>query len=157
MSVFLPRIHPIPLLFVAGFAIVIAVNGIMVWIAIDSFSGLYSDHAREHGMHYNEMVAEQQARDRLGWRANLAWRPEARRLEIEMSQADGSPLRGAAMSLELVRPAEKMPPFGVAMDDLGDGRFAGYVDLPERGNWDLDIVVEAEGQRYAITKRAFLR
>ena len=151
------RFHPIPLLFVAGFAIVIAVNGILVWFAVSSFSGLYSDHAREHGLRYNDIVAEQQARDRLGWKASVAWRPEAHRLEIAMTQADGRPLQDAAMTVELIRPAEKRTPLGVDMHDLGDGHFAGHVDLPERGNWDLDIVVEVAGKHFAVTKREFLR
>jgi len=157
MTAFSFRIHSIPALFVAGFAIVIAVNGVMIWLAISSFSGLYSDRAREHGVHYNQIVAEQQARDGLGWHAEVNWRPESRRLEVVMTQADGGPLRGAVMSVELARPAEKRTPVGVPMGDLGDGRFAGYVDLPERGNWDLDIFVDAHGQHFAETKRAFLR
>ena len=39
------RSRYIPWLFVAGFAIVIAVNGVMVWFAVGSFSGLYTDRA----------------------------------------------------------------------------------------------------------------
>ena len=43
----------IPWLFVAGFAIVIAVNTVMIWFAVGSFSGLYASKPRESGLHYN--------------------------------------------------------------------------------------------------------
>lgn len=147
----------VPLLFVAAFALVIAVNGTMMWLAISSFSGLYSGHARERGLHYNDIVAAQADRDALGWKVENAWRPQSGRLEITVARADGAPLAGARVRVDLVRPAERRPPIAVDVANLGDGHFAGQVDLPERGNWDLDIVVEAEGRRYAVTRRAFLR
>jgi hypothetical protein len=43
------------------------------------------------------------------------------------------------------------------MEAADMGRFAGHVDLPERGNWDLDILVERGGERYAVTRRMFLK
>ncbi|HET6196312.1 MAG TPA: FixH family protein [Acetobacteraceae bacterium] len=147
----------IPWLFVAGFAIVIAVNGIMMWLAIGSFSGLYSDHARERGVHYNQIVAEQKSRDALGWTVVPSWQAEGGVLGLKVSDAAGKPLAGAVATIELVRPAERRAPLDVALNDLGDGRFAGHVVLPERGNWDADIVIEAGGRRFALTKRLFLQ
>ena len=64
---------------------------------------------------------------------------------------------GARVFVELVRPVEKRAPLAVAMEAADIGRFAGHVDLPERGNWDLDILVERGSERYAVTRRMFLR
>lgn len=147
----------IPWLFVAGFAVVVAVNAIMVWFAVGSFSGLYAQKARDRGLRYNEIVAEQKVRDALGWRVEPTWRAETSRLELTVTGASGEPLTGARVSVELVRPAEKRPPLGVAMGALGDGRFAGYVDLPARGNWDVDIVIDYDGRHFAVTRRMFLK
>jgi nitrogen fixation protein FixH len=147
----------VPWLFVAGFAIVIAVNGTMMWFAIGSFSGLYSDHARDRGVHYNQVVAEQRARDALGWTVEASWQAESHRLGLAVKNASGRPLDGAAVSVELIRPAEKRAPVRIVMEALGDGRFAATVALPARGNWDADIVVNTGSHRFAITKRLFLR
>ena len=84
-------------------------------------------------------------------------RPKSGRLDIAVFDADGQPLAGARVFVELVRPVEKRPPLAVAMEAADIGRFAGHVDLPERGNWDLDIVVERGSERYALTRRMFLR
>ena len=151
------RIHPIPLTFIAGFAVVIVVNGVMMWLAIASFSGLYSDHARDHGVTYNRVIAEQKARDSLGWKVATSWQPESQRLGVSLANADGSPLAGARVSVELVRPAEKHAPIDVDLTDLGDGRFGARIDLPMHGSWDLDIAVESHGQHFAVTKRVFLQ
>jgi nitrogen fixation protein FixH len=147
----------IPWLFVAAFAVVIAVNGIMIWFAIGSFSGLYTQGAREQGLHYNAVVAEQKARDALGWNVDASWNDRAHRLEVALRHADGSALSGASVDVALVRPAEKREPFAVAMRETADGRYAGEVALPARGNWDLEIEVAADGHRFGFTRRMFLK
>ena len=83
--------------------------------------------------------------------------PKSGRLEVAVFDAAGQPLAGARVSAELIRPVEKRPPLAVALAAIDLGRFAGSVDLPERGNWDLDIVVEQGGDRYALTRRMFLK
>jgi nitrogen fixation protein FixH len=151
------RSRYIPWLFVAGFALVIAVNATMIWFAVGSFSGLYTPNPRDRGLHYNEVVAEQKARDALGWRLDVEWRAEKGRLDVAAFDSAGQPLVGARVFVELVRPVEKRAPLAVAMEAADIGRFAGHIDLPERGNWDLDILVERGGERYAVTRRMFLK
>lgn len=160
MSLLAPRqrrFSIIPWLFVAGFVLVILVNGIMMWFAIGSFSGLYSDHARDRGLHYNQVMAEQRERDALAWTIETSWQADSHRLGLTVKDAGGKPLAGAAVAIELIRPAERRVPIEVAMEPLGDGRFAGTVALPARGNWDADIVVDAGSHRFAVTRRLFLR
>lgn len=151
------RFSIVPWLFVAGFALVIAVNGVMMWFAIGSFSGLYSDHARARGLHYNQVMAEQRARDSLGWTIETSWQADSHRFTLTVLDGAGKPLDGAHVTVDLIRPAEKRAPLVVTMAAQGKGRFAAAVDLPARGNWDADIVVEADGHRFAVTKRLFLR
>lgn len=151
------RSRYIPWLFVAGFATVVGVNAIMITFAVGSFSGLYTPKPRERGLHYNDVVAEQKARDALGWRIETAWRAETGRLELAISDTVGQPLIGARVSAELVRPVEKRPPIGVTLAPINAGKFAGFIELPVRGNWDLDVVIEHDGHRFAQTRRLFLK
>jgi nitrogen fixation protein FixH len=162
MSAFLARrSHYIPWIFVAGFAVIIAVNGTMIWLALSSFSGLYTTKPREVGLRYNAVIAEQDKRDALGWRIDASWHRESAALPgtlvVWVSDASGGPLAGARMTAELVRPVEKMPPLGIAMTPVDIGRFEGHTQLPEHGNWDVDIVVERGRDRYALTRRMFLQ
>jgi len=147
----------IPWLFVAGFALVVTVNVAMIWLAVGSFSGLYTVKPRERGLHYNAVVEAQNNRDALGWRVYTTWNPAANRLEVAAFDAAGQPLPGARIAIELIRPVAKQQPLPVTMAAVDIGRFAGHVGLPARGNWDVDIVVEHRGERYALTRRMFLR
>lgn len=147
----------IPWLFVLGFMLVVAVNGIMIWFAVGSFSGLYTPKPRDRGLRYNDVITAQQSRDTLGWHIDSKWQPENRQLGITLLDRDGRPLAGAHATVELVRPAEKRPPLNIAMTIVGPGQLTGTVDLPARGNWDIDIVIERDGQRFAQTRRMFLQ
>jgi nitrogen fixation protein FixH len=151
------RSRYVPWLFVAGFAVVIAVNATMICFAVGSFSGLYTPKPRDRGLHYNQIVAEQKSRDALGWRIDTAWRADGGRLEVSVVDAVGQPLAGARVTAELIRPVEKRQPLAVVLSETDPGRFASSVELPARGNWDLDIVVERGGDRYALTRRMFLQ
>jgi nitrogen fixation protein FixH len=151
------RDRHVPWLFVAGFAVVIAVNAIMVSLAVGSFSGLYTPQPRQRSLHYNEIIAQQSDRDALAWRFEATWRPQDNRLEIAIVDAHRQPLGNAQLHAELVRPVEKRPPLVIDMVAEGSGRYAATVALPARGNWDLDVVIEHEGQRFAQTRRMFLK
>ena len=157
MTAIANRSRYIPWLFVGGFALVVAVNATMIWFAVGSFSGLYTEKPRDRGLHYNQVLARQQQRDALGWRVETAWQPDSGRLEVAVFDAEGRPLAPSRLAAELVRPVKKRLPIGVALGATDSGRFAGYVDLPERGNWDLDVVVERGSERYALTRRMFLK
>jgi nitrogen fixation protein FixH len=153
----LARDRHVPWIFVAGFAVVIAVNAIMVWLAVGSFSGLYTPQPRERSLHYNDIIARQTDRDALGWQLQATWQPQDSRLEIAIADAQGQPIGDARLHAELVRPVEKRPPVVVDMAAVDGGRYAATVDLPVRGNWDLDVVVEQGGHRFAQTRRMFLK
>lgn len=151
------RSRYIPWLFVAGFALIVAVNATMIWLAVGSFSGLYTAKPRDRGLRYNAVVEAQKSRDALGWHVDTAWHPATNRLEVSAFDAAGRPLADARISVELVRPVAKQLPVAVAMDAFDGGRFTGRVELPARGNWDVDIVIEHDGERYALTRRMFLQ
>lgn len=150
------RDRHVPWLFVAGFAVVIAVNTIMVSLAVGSFSGLYTPQPRQRSLHYNEIIARQADRDALGWRLAATWHAPQSRLEIAVVDADGRPLGNARLHAELVRPVEKRAPVALDLIAVDIGRYAATVTLPARGNWDLDVVIDYAGRRFAQTRRMFL-
>ena len=58
MTAIANRSRYIPWLFVGGFALVVAVNATMIWFAVGSFSGLYTQKPRDRGLHYFRHWAE---------------------------------------------------------------------------------------------------
>ncbi len=123
----------------------------------DRSPDLYTPKPRDRGLHYNDVITRPAEAATL-WvgASNRGGNRRATRLDLALFDRDGRPLAGARATVELVRPAENRPPLSIAMAFVGPGQLSGTVDLPARGNWDIDIVIERDGQRFAQTRRMFL-
>ncbi|GIK98133.1 MAG: membrane protein [Alphaproteobacteria bacterium] len=157
-----------PWLFVAAFAVVIAVNGVMVTLAVDSFAGLDTEHPYERGLAYNETLAAERAQDALGWTVAFDAVPAgaaeggARTVEVTGAFQDraGAPLTGLSVRALLRRPAAAGHDREVALAPQGPGRYSATAELPFPGQWELRIVASGEhdgsAQSWQSTRRILL-
>jgi len=142
----------IPWTFVAFFGVVLIANGIMLTVALRTWTGLSTDNAYERGLVYNDTLARLAEGEALGWRTGIAFEPEADpapgrhagRLTIEAAASDGRPLDGARVTAELVRPTVYGHDFSVALRPAGPGVYAAELDLPLPGQWEVRATVAAE-------------
>lgn len=128
---------------VSAFSVIIAVNLVMAWFAIDTFPGL---EVR------NSYVASQGFNDRLREQRALGWTTEADmtggRLTVRILDAEGRPAPVADISAILGRPTtereDTVPEFR-----FEGGAFVADVDA-DYGNWDLRIDAHAaDGSEFA--------
>lgn len=132
----------IPWAFVGFMAFVVAVNGVMVWLALSTFTGTTVDRAYERGRLYNQVLAEAERQKALGWRLELAWRPaaEARgELVVTARDASGAPLDRLSLRGVALRPLERPAPIPLALGEVGRGRYVGALALPKPGQWEIRI------------------
>ena len=83
----------IPWLFVAGFAVIIAVNATMITYALRTFSGLVVDNPYQKGLEYNEEKAQIDRQTQLGWQYLVVAAPKAANpgeMEIEVHWTDAT-------------------------------------------------------------------
>ncbi|MBX6322027.1 MAG: FixH family protein, partial [Rhodospirillaceae bacterium] len=88
----------IPWTFVAAFLVLIAVNGILVVRAVESWPGVESANAYEEGLAYNRTLEEARRQKALGWRYAFAFTPageRAGRIEVSLYDRDGAALSQA--------------------------------------------------------------
>jgi nitrogen fixation protein FixH len=146
----------IPWLFVAGFLVIIAVNGVLVWVAIGTFSGLETDHPYERGLDYNrtlEAAREQQAR---AWQVSLDVVPSTgRRVSVVASFLDGRgrPIDGLTAEAEFVRPVRADDDVAAVLAGEGAGRYGAELELPLGGVWDVELIAEGESGRWQSRQR----
>jgi nitrogen fixation protein FixH len=151
-----PRGRWIPWIFVAGMLTVVAVNAVMVYCAVSSWSGVATTHAFERGIAYNRLLAAAAGEAALGWQADVDYRADTDRpaaLTITLHDAEGRPLNGAALSVEVLRPLEAQAPISIAMRDAGGGRYAGALDDLRAGQWDVRMTVARAGVQAHFTRR----
>lgn len=132
----------IPWAFVAFFGVVVIVNGIMLSFAISSFNGLSTDGAYDRGLSYNDVLAEQEAQEALGWQlAAGAEQLGDGMIDVQLRaiDADGQPVTRADVTVLLSRPISNDHDFTVELDYRGDGLYGAEVAIPLDGLWDLTM------------------
>lgn len=152
----------IPWAFVGFFAVVAAVQAVMIWLAIESFSGLGTDSPYERGLGYNRTLAAEAAQVALGWQVGLVWEagttasdPGAGRLTLELADKSGAPLGDATAHAILHRPVGPELRVEARLIEETPGRYAAMLILPAAGNWDVDLDLLAGTDRYHLTQRIF--
>jgi nitrogen fixation protein FixH len=147
----------IPWAFVAGLALVIAVNAALIWFAVGSFSGLAEAHPYRAGLEYNRTLAEARAQEALGWQAELSLAPAGEpgvvRVTADLVDGDGRAIEGASVTAEFVRPAAKGHDRTALLAPEADGRYAAAVPLGLKGQWEVRLAVQSGGRSWQATRR----
>jgi len=149
----------IPGLFVGGFAVVLAVNAVMIWLAVGTFGGLATSDYYDRGRTYNETLATAEEIAQTGWTSEAsetALGDGAYLIEVTLGNAAGDPLVGATIEGRLIRPAEADDDFDVVFVAAGEGLWTAEVSPPAPGLWDLRLIARRDGMALATEHRLVL-
>lgn len=122
------------------FAVIFAVDGAFMMVALKTFPGQVSVTPYEDGLLYNNKIARLEAQDRLGWRASAGAEPG--QVVLEFRDRDGRPLTGLSVAGRLERPATEAGRIGLKFAEAGPGRYVAPTGKIA-GAWDLTS--EAQG------------
>ncbi|MEO3474570.1 FixH family protein [Roseomonas sp. CAU 1739] len=144
----------IPWAFVGGFAVVFAVNMLMIYYAVSTFTGVTIPHSYERGRGYDQVLAEAARQDALGWRAAVTF--EGGLLGVVATDRDGRPVPGRIEGV-LQRPLEGLQ-VPLNFVPRGSGRWAAEVQPPERGLWEARLTLFGQdGTPFDIRHRLIVR
>jgi nitrogen fixation protein FixH len=133
---------------VAFFLFVGAVNGVMIYKAVKTFSGEVVAHPYERGLAYNSDIArarEQAVRD---------WKVEARltrlptgetEINVSARDAEGVEIAGVDINAALVAPADLSKDVQIKLAQTAPGQFGGKVKIPA-GRRDLVLTALRGGE-----------
>jgi nitrogen fixation protein FixH len=151
-----------PYIFVAGFAVVLAVNLAMMFSAVHTFSGLETDHAYEKGLAYNDVLAMARTQQAMGWTVNSEIRPvpagsgHAADLLITFLDRQGMPLTGLTVKAEFIRPTSAGHDSSLQLLEQGEGRYEAMVDLVLGGQWEMHLTARHGDLVYQYDKRIYV-
>lgn len=144
----------IPWLFVAMFAVVVAADGIMITIALNTFPGLSTDRAFEEGVAYNRALDGAKAQAERGWKVGVQAIPHAgntAELAVAVADHDGRPLDGARVVAEFQRPTVTGHDVTLPLGERGGGRYGAVAQLPMPGVWDVRLtIVRPDGDHQSV-------
>lgn len=146
----------IPWAFVGGFLVMLSANGAMIYASIRSWTGIEVDHYYQRGLRFNETIEDARRQAVLGWRAQVRKVDDgggASRLEVMLSDAAGSPVTGASVRAEMVRPTAEGYDFDLALTEMGGGRYGADVQPPLPGQWEARVNVRRGRDRFRADER----
>jgi nitrogen fixation protein FixH len=127
------------LIFIAFFATIFLVNGIMVYDALSTFGGLETPDAYRKGLAYNQRIAEGLAQAQRGWRDKLAYVPETQRVRIDLNDPAGAGVPDLVIAGEIGRPVTDRFDRKLEFTQTGPGTYEAEAAGLDAGWWTIDI------------------
>ena len=119
---------------VAFFAVVVLVNGEMIYSAISTYSGVISAEPYRKGLHYNDRVRADENQQRMGWGDNLTIARNGQ-IELIITNADGVPVRGIDVRLVIGRPTTNRHDVIVELVSAPSGHYEARINALPAGHW----------------------
>ncbi|MDO8290307.1 MAG: FixH family protein [Parvibaculum sp.] len=141
-----------------SFAIVFAVNGLLIYNALSTFDGIEVPDAYKRGRAYNHVLDAMEAQKALGWRTAIEVDDKGRghevRLAVNFTNRDGAPLRDLKILATFWRPVVDGVDQGKAMVEAAPGRYEADFRLAYGGNWIVRVAAEGPaGEKFAQEER----
>jgi Predicted integral membrane protein linked to a cation pump len=146
----------IPWIFVGGFAVVIAVNAIMVHYAVSSWTGVQTEQHFIKGIKYNQDLAGARAQEERGWKVETEFtstEPQKGLVALTLHDKYGNLLKDAKVAVKFIRPTSEGHDVALDLPYLGEGRYSAPVALPMPGLWDLRVEIQHATGDYQDEKR----
>lgn len=140
---------------VAAMAVVVVVNGGMVWSSLATFPGIAASDAFDHSNHYDDVLAVARRQAALGW--HLQAGEDAGRAVLTLADRDGQPLSGAQIVATARRPLGADQATPLSFREVAPGRYMADATLPAVGQWDLLLAVSHGSDSLHATPRLVVR
>lgn len=145
---------------VAFFAIVVAVNGVMMTAAITTFGGVETASSYQAGLAFARETSAVRAQEQLGWQIAVRTPSDGGRtpiIEVIARDRTGGPLTGLYISGRLSHPLDKRADRVLAWREVAPGVFRADTERAA-GQWDLTVeLLQEDSLKFRSRNRLTLR
>lgn len=149
-----------PWIFVAGFGVVIAVNGTMAYIAVDTWTGLETAQPFQKAQAFNGELAQKSAQAALDWtvKVDFVKQPTTQNaragiLHFTVLDAHDQGIGGLTIEAQAVRPTHEGYDQVITFEERGLGEYVAPADLPLPGQWELRITASRADDIFKLRQR----
>lgn len=141
----------IPWYFVAFFVGLAIWDGIFVYVATSTHTGVVTDEAYDRGINYNDTIAAAEAQAALGWSGDIEFKNG--QLVGNLRDANGHAIVGARAEALFFRPTQDGSDFNVGLTEVSDGRYISSALSAAPGQWDVRIFVTWKQKQFQTAAR----
>lgn len=136
----------IPYIFVLMFAVIFVVNGLMVFFAIHTQTGVISESAYEQGIGYNDIIAAKEAQDKLHWGSQVSFKDG--KLVFVLKDEQGRAILGGKVTALVKREIQDGSDFTVVLQPAANGVYETALNMPAKGQWQVRIFFDSNDIKY---------
>jgi len=129
---------------VAFFGLIVAVNMVFVYFALDSWPGLSTEKAYEKGLAYNDKLAAAEAQAAKGWTSRITIAADGR-VSVRLADAGGTGIDGLSVGLHLKRPTREGIDRQLSLIQAEPGLYEGRVENLPGGRWIAEVTAKGVG------------
>lgn len=145
----------IPWYFVAAFAVVFAVNGVFVYVAVQSNSGVVTENPYKKGLDYNRTIEAAEAQEKSGLAGAIVY--DEGMIRFTLTDAHGAPAEHARAEAYIRRPLSGAYDDRIALNTLPGGVFAAPYRFPLPGQWEITVNALWQQRPFQQTVRITVR
>lgn len=145
----------IPWYFVMAFLVVFAVNGVFVYIALHTHTGVITEHAYEKGLNYDAILAQAKQQATLGWKDILSY--ENGQLHYQLYDKSGKIITNAKITAYISRPLQSGYGQKIGLSYSPDTHYTAPIHFPLNGQWDITVIAQWKHQQHQAHKRIVVR
>ncbi|NCN83618.1 MAG: FixH family protein [Sphingomonadales bacterium] len=127
------------MIIVAFFAVVVGVNMVMARFALSTFGGTVVDNSYVASQEYNKWLEQARDQQAHGWTVSQIMR-SGDRARLNVTGADGAPLRGVKIAVVAEHPVGRTEPFEITFAEDSPGEYQSVETIPA-GRWKLKLLV----------------
>jgi nitrogen fixation protein FixH len=126
------------LTFLGFFGVVFAVNGLLLYYALATHSGVVAQEPYRKGLAYNDRIAADARQSELGW--SLSIDPAmSGRIALSFTDGEARPVPGLIVAGRIGRPASSHGERRLTFAEVEPGRYVAATGPLEAGTWQADI------------------
>lgn len=132
------------MVFLGFFLVVFAVNGVFLYSAISTYTGIVSVEPYRKGLNYNERIAAEEAQKAQGWQEALEV-TRSGQVTLRLTKRLGAPVEGLIVNGTFGRPSTAQHDIKLALDEVHPGTYVAQIAPPDDGAW----IVALEARSHA--------
>ncbi len=131
--------------FILFFGTITAVNGVLMYFALNTWPGLVTEDAYTKGLKYNDTIAASESQRLLAWDIRIAL-DNNKKLRVHVIDGNKASVPGLEVETVLTRPLGDHNVVILTMRETQPGIYEGEFVTPIAGRWKADIkAVSATG------------
>jgi len=148
--------------FVGFFGVVFAVNGVFLYWALTTHTGVVSQQPYRKGLAYNIRIEADEKQRQLGWVPEISLERNTGRLAVTFKDKAGAPVSGLRIGGMIGRPSTVQHDAKIALLETAPGLYAAELGKRADGAWLVDLEAGRGGRGddeivYRLRRRLWLK